>query len=81
MVGVVLLVRPDFDAEQAFAPMLLESLLVAALGASVYVGSHLFLWQLAGRPTGFEENVLHYGGRAWTGARERIALRLARRTN
>jgi PST family polysaccharide transporter len=71
MIGSLALVSPPFDAARSTGAQLAQLVALVALGASVYAAFHYALWRLAGRPTGFEENLLHYSGR--------LARRLTRR--
>lgn len=71
MIGGLALVSPPFDAARSTGAQLAQLVALVALGASVYAAFHYALWRLAGRPMGFEENLLHYSGR--------LARRLTRR--
>ena len=72
MCAAVLLARPPFDPDAPFLELLLRGAVLSALGAVTYVAVHALMWRLAGRPKGFEENILHYGGRAITGVKARM---------
>ncbi len=71
MLGGLALISPGFDPSRGTFEQLVLLLPCVAAGAAIYGAAHYFLWRLAGRPSGFEENFLFYSGQAF----RRIAVR------
>jgi PST family polysaccharide transporter len=74
MAAVLLAVPAPFRPGQPEYQVLVEMLPRVLLGAGVYVLVHLVLWQLAGKPDGFEAKVQELAGKG----RARLAARLGR---
>ena len=66
---------PARDAAAGSLATFLHMLPYVGAGALTYLTTHLLLWRLAGRPDGFEANVIHYLQVGFGGVRTRLRRR------